>query len=89
MARGTRRPSATVAAFFPGRGFLGAALERANDRRAAFRLDRDHPRAPSAWHPADLSSSSKAFHMPIMPVPPPVGYTIQSGHCQAICSASS
>ena len=35
------------------------------------------------------SSSENAFHIPIRPVPPPVGYTITSGSCQCSCSASS
>jgi hypothetical protein len=33
-------------------------------------------------------SSANAFHIPISPVPPPVGYTIASGSDQPNCSAS-
>ena len=41
-----------------------------------------------ATHPI-ASSSSNAFHMPTMPVPPPVGYRIQSGYRHSSCSANS
>src|SRR5712692_4016566 len=36
-----------------------------------------------------VSSSSNAFHIPISPVPPPVGYTTTSGRLQPKSSASS
>ena len=39
-------------------------------------------------HPC-AESSVNAFHMPINPVPPPVGYTIASGRVQSKRSASS
>ena len=45
-------------------------------------------RAAAGIQPACLSSAN-AFHMPINPVPPPVGYTIASGSVQSSCSASS
>ena len=35
------------------------------------------------------SISSNAFHMPTMPVPPPVGYRTTSGSVHSICSAIS
>ena len=57
----------------PHLGPLGALLEGADDRRAVLGLHRDHPRALAGALPADRSSSSNAFHMPTMPVPPPVG----------------
>ena len=41
------------------------------------------PRRPIA------SSSSNAFHMPMRPTPPPVGYTITSGSVPSISSHSS
>ena len=56
---------------------------------------------PSAWatiifgnavslasHPPSIISR-KTFHMPINPVPPPVGYTMCVGSFQLSCSASS
>ena len=35
------------------------------------------------------SSSANAFHMPISPVPPPVGDRMTSGSSQSSCSANS
>jgi hypothetical protein len=57
---------------FPALGELVAALERPDDRRAAGPPAPRHPRPLGPDQP-DASSSSNAFHMPIRPVPPPVG----------------
>ena len=73
IALGTRMPAATVCGILPALGMFLARLEGADDRRAARRpgrrpcAGRFGPIQPSA------SSSSNAFHMPISPVPPPVG----------------
>ena len=48
------------------------ALKRPNDGRTARGLHGHHPR-PLRPDPANCSISSNAFHIPINPVPPPVG----------------
>ena len=73
-AAGTRMPLAIVCALGERLGEALAALEGPHDRRAAVGLHGDHPRPAcrSASQPSSASSSN-AFHMPISPVPPPVG----------------
>ena len=70
--RGHAQAAGAGGGALPALGAALAALEGAHDRRAALGLHgdirgRSGPIQPSA------SSSSKAFHMPIRPVPPPVG----------------
>ena len=58
---------------FPRRGLFGACVERAHDRRAAGGLHRHHVRALDGSIQPSADISANAFHMPTMPVPPPVG----------------
>ena len=73
IALGTRKPSATVLA-------LGKSSERSWPSSNAFTIgaqcsactDTMRGRTGEVFQPM-CSSSSKAFHIPTMPVPPPVG----------------
>ena len=72
-ARGTRRPSAMVCASVTGAAASrpsANALTMGAQPSACTEIMRG--RAPGAIQPM-ASSSSKPFHIPISPVPPPVG----------------
>jgi len=73
MARGTRRPSATVDAFSHACAF-SVPCSKARTIGAQFSACTDtiFGRRPPGTHPS-CSISSNAFHIPTMPVPPPVG----------------
>src|ERR1019366_6091801 len=85
---GTRKPAASVWApskkrlrgSFSSKGRTTGAQPSAC---TAIIFGRRPPIQPS------FSISSNAFHMPIMPTPPPVGQKIASGSSQPICSATS
>ena len=73
-AAGTRRPLAMVWALANGSAKRCPASKARDDRGAAVALAADQPRQlrrPSS-QPSSRSSAN-AFHMPISPVPPPVG----------------
>ncbi len=73
MARGTRRPSATVAAFSQAAAFsVPLSNARTIGAQPSAWTETIRGRRPRGIQPIS-SSSSNAFHMPTMPVPPPVG----------------
>ena len=88
MAFGTRKPEAMVDGFgcSPANRSPAAKAVTIGQQPAACtatilgRFEEIHP---------SCSISLKAFHMPINPVPPPVGYKMTSGSCQFSCSAIS
>ena len=73
MARGTRRPSATVCAFSQVPAASAPLLKaRMIGAQPSVWTDTILGRRPEVSQPI-ASISANAFHMPIRPVPPPVG----------------
>ena len=88
-ATGTRSPLATVWAFSKGGAcFSPASNARTIGAQPSLWQAIMRGRLPLGSQPM-ASSSANAFHMPINPVPPPVGYRMTSGSSQPSCSASS
>jgi hypothetical protein len=88
IAFGTRRPEATVYASGNSAAYFSPASKAwtIGAQPAACTANmrgRFAPIQPST------SISSNAFHIPMRPVPPPVGYKITSGNAQSHCSANS
>ena len=88
-ATGTRTPLAIVVAFsnfgakrspFANAVAMGAQPSLWQEIMRGLRDDLSQP---------SCSNSANAFHMPIKPVPPPVGYKMTSGNSQSNCSANS
>src|SRR5438552_3701077 len=98
IAFGTRKPDATVCAFGNSAANFSPAskartigaqpLAWTENIRGRLLFATANPSFGGSIQPS-FSISSNAFHIPISPVPPPVGYKITSGNFQSSCPAIS
>ena len=79
MPESTRMPARSCVRR-PRFGSVRALLEGTNEGSTALGPDDNHARGDGSQSHPSSSSSPKAFHIPTMPVPPPVGKTRTSGH---------